>query len=160
MVALTEAQIWKILDQVKDPEIPPVSLVEMGMIRQVCVEGDKIEVELIPTFLGCPAIQFMQAEIESRLTEAGAAKVEVEISLTSWTSDRISANGRQKLKEFGLAPPPYHQGELEIALSAPVSCPNCDSYRVALKNSFGPTLCGAIYYCNNCQQPFERFKPL
>ena len=161
MPELKTEQIWEILDEVKDPEIPVVSVVEMGLIRTVGIAGEKVIVTMMPTFAGCPALQVMQEEIEQRVREAGAEDVEVKmVYAPPWSSNRILPEGRRKLKEFGLSPPPRHDGDLQAALLEEVSCPYCDSKKTTLKNSFGPTLCRAIYYCENCQQPFEQFKPL
>jgi len=161
MPELKTERIWEILDEVKDPEIPVVSVVEMGLIRSVGVSGEKVIVTMTPTFAGCPALRVMQEEIEERVREAGVEDVEVKmIYAPPWSSNRILPEGRRKLKEFGLSPPPRHDGDLQIALLEEVSCPYCDSKKTTLKNSFGPTLCRAIYYCENCQQPFEQFKPL
>ena len=161
MPELKTEHIREILDEEKDPEIPVVSVVEMGLIRTVCIAGEKIIVTMMPTFAGCPALQVMQEEIEQRVREAGAEDVEVKmVYAPPWSSNRILPEGRRKLKEFGLSPPPRHDGDLQIALLEEVSCPYCDSKKTTLKNSFGPTLCRAIYYCENCRQPFEQFKPL
>jgi ring-1,2-phenylacetyl-CoA epoxidase subunit PaaD len=161
MPELKTEQIWEILDEVKDPEIPVVSVVEMGLIRTVGIAGEKVIVTMMPTFAGCPALQVMQEEIEQRVREAGAEDVEVKmVYAPPWSSNRILPEGRRKLKEFGLSPPPRHDGDLHAALLEEVSCPYCDSKKTTLKNSFGPTLCRAIYYCENCRQPFEQFKPL
>jgi ring-1,2-phenylacetyl-CoA epoxidase subunit PaaD len=162
MQILTTENIWEVLDEVKDPEIPVVSLVEMGIIRQVELAGETVIVTMTPTFSGCPALQVMKTDIEDRLRAAGISSVEVRQVLDPpWSSDWITAAARQKLKQFGLAPPPRHGGNLqEILLVDTVACPYCDSTNTTLKNSFGPTLCRAIHYCNDCQQPFEQFKPL
>ena len=158
---LDAERIWAILDEIKDPEIPVVSVVEMGMIRSFGITDDKVIVTMTPTFIGCPAIQVMKDAIEDHLLHAGVSRVEVNITHSPpWTTERITTAARQKLKDFGLSPPPRHSGDLEIALEAPVACPYCDSRDTGLKNSFGPTLCRAIYVCNACQQPFEQFKPV
>jgi ring-1,2-phenylacetyl-CoA epoxidase subunit PaaD len=161
MPELKTEHIWEILDEVKDPEIPVVSVVEMGLIRTVGIAGEKVIVTMTPTFAGCPALRVMQEEIEKRVREAGAEDVEVKmVYAPPWSSNRILPEGRRKLREFGLSPPPQHDGDIQAALLEEVSCPYCDSKKTTLKNSFGPTLCRAIYYCENCQQPFEQFKPL
>lgn len=158
---LATADIWRVLEEVKDPEIPVVSLVEMGIVRSVGIEDARIVVVMTPTFAGCPAIGVMHAEIGVRLRAAGAQQVEVKIShAPPWSSDWITPQGRQRLKEFGLAPPPLHEGRIAAALAQPAACPYCDSTDTTLKNDFGPTLCRAIYVCNGCRQPFEAFKPL
>jgi ring-1,2-phenylacetyl-CoA epoxidase subunit PaaD len=162
MVQVTTDAIWQFLDEVKDPEIPVVSLVEMGIIRRVEISDGTVIVTMTPTFSGCPALQVMKSDIENRLREEGIAAIEVKQILDPpWSSDWITAEARQKLKQFGLAPPPRHGGNLqEILLIDTVACPYCDSTNTTIKNTFGPTLCRAIHYCHDCQQPFEQFKPL
>ncbi len=162
MEGITVENIWEVLDEVKDPEIPVVSLAEMGIIRQIEISGETVIVTMTPTFSGCPALQVMKTDIEKRLREEGISSIEVRLVLDPpWSSDWITAEARQKLKNFGLAPPPRHGGNLqEILLIDIVACPYCDSTNTTIKNSFGPTLCRAIHYCHNCQQPFEQFKPL
>ena len=163
MLTLTVEQIWQLLDEVKDPEIPVVSLVEMGIIRAVELRGETVAVKMTPTFSGCPAWRVMQQDVVQKLQQAGIARVEIEHMLDPpWSSDWITPAARQKLKSFGLAPPPHHGGNLQeiLLVDAPIACPYCDSTNTTVKNTFGPTLCRAIYYCNDCQQPFEQFKPL
>lgn len=161
MQALKSQQIWQILEQVKDPEIPVVSVVEMGLIRQVALNENAVVIRMTPTFAGCPALQVMKSEIETRLQQAGAANIQVQITLSPpWTSDWITTGARKKLKAFGLAPPPQHGGDFERLLQETATCPYCDSQNTQLKNDFGPTLCRAIYVCQDCKQPFEQFKPV
>lgn len=161
MSTLTVQEAWQILQEVKDPEIPVVSLVEMGMVRDVQVQGDEVEVTLTPTFVGCPALQVMQEEVRARLEEAGAGKVTVHTSHhPPWSSDWITLEGRERLKEFGLAPPRRHSGSPELVQIELATCPYCGSEDTSLKNSFGSTACRMIFYCNACQQPFEQFKPI
>jgi len=153
--------IWHLLDQIKDPEIPVVSIVELGMVREIQLEDQNVVVVLAPTFAGCPALQVIQEEVARRLYASGAGKAEVRFTyMPPWSSDDITPQARQKLTAIGLAPPPKHQGFIELALLEPVHCPYCGSSNTTIKNSFGPTLCWAIYYCDNCHQPFEQFKPL
>jgi ring-1,2-phenylacetyl-CoA epoxidase subunit PaaD len=154
-------EIWRLLDQIKDPEIPVISIVEMGMVREVQVEDQSVIVVLAPTFAGCPALQVIQDEILRRINASGAYKAEVHITYNPpWSSDDITPQARIKMRQIGLAPPPQHQGFIELALLEPATCPYCGSSNTSIKNNFGPTLCRAIYYCNHCQQPFEQFKPL
>lgn len=161
MAKLTKDEIWQLLDGVKDPEIPVASVVEMGIVREVSLDGDRVHVKMTPTFSGCPALKVMQTEIEAALRDAGAAGVQVTITNhPPWSSDWITPEARLKLKEFGLAPPPMHAGNIELALVDVVACPYCDSQNTGLKNSFGATLCRAIFFCNDCRQPFEQFKPV
>lgn len=161
VIDLTREQVWAILDQIKDPEIPAVSLIEMGIIRDVVVVENCVTVTMTPTFSGCPALDVMASEIVKSLMQVGAEECYVHKQLNPpWTSDWITDRGRAKLKEFGLAPPPRHGGKIEIVLAESASCPHCNSSNTAIKNTFGTTLCRSIYVCNSCQEPFEQFKPL
>ena len=150
------------LDEVADPEIPAVSIVELGMIERIDVEPDRLRVELLPTFVGCPALEVIRDAVTQRLGEFGRP-VDVETSFaTPWTSDRISPAGREKLRRSGFAPPP-HIGSgraLPMLGEAPVQCPYCGSARTTLENVFGPTQCRSIRHCADCRQPFEAFKPV
>lgn len=159
MVAL-EA-IWAALDEVKDPEIPAVSVVDMGIVRGVAVEAEQVIVTITPTFSGCPALAAMQEGIVERLSRLGLPLVEVRVVLSPpWTTEWIGEAARAKLKAFGLAPPPRHDSDFTLVLLDPAECPYCGSKDTSLRNGFGPTLCRAIYTCNACNQPFEQFKPL
>ena len=158
---LSAETIQHALNEVMDPEIPVVSLVEMGIIRDVVVVGNDVTVTMTPTFSGCPALVEMQTLIRDKALSLGAAHVTVAMSFAPpWTSDWISAEGRRKLKQFGLAPPQQHGGNVVLTFFDPVACPRCDGTDTTLKNSFGSTLCRAIWYCNTCQDAFEQFKPL
>ena len=153
MIAVVdEAAVRAALAEVPDPEIPVVSVVDLGMIEAVEVEGGRaIRVELLPTFVGCPAIDAIRAAVETRLAAFGRP-VDVDVSFrVPWTSDRITPAGRDKLRQSGFAPPPG-------ADQAAVRCPYCGSDRVTLDNLFGPTQCRSLYYCRACRQPFEQFK--
>lgn len=163
------AVVWSALDEIPDPEIPAISVVELGVIRGVAFEsrtsgGERLIVELLPTFVGCPAIDVMQEQIGRRLRALDLVdEVAVEISFAEpWTSDRISPAGREKLRASGFAPPAVigssFSGE-ELQVMLPVAeCPYCGSRNTVLENPFGPTLCRAIYHCADCRQPFEQFK--
>jgi ring-1,2-phenylacetyl-CoA epoxidase subunit PaaD len=158
---LTAEEVWQLLDQVSDPEIPAVSVLDLGLIRSLGVTDVCIKITMTPTFAGCPAVEVMRAAITERLQAAGAQEVEVRLVLhPPWSTDWITAQGRQKLKAFGLAPPPVHAGRLEAVLDAPTTCPYCSSRNTERKNDFGSTLCRAIYVCRDCRQPFEGFKPI
>jgi ring-1,2-phenylacetyl-CoA epoxidase subunit PaaD len=159
-----ERQVWDALAQIPDPEIPAISLVDLGVIGDVSIddEGRLAHVELLPTFVGCPAIEVMRQRIGERLTELGIAdRVEVEVSFaTPWTSERISEAGRERLRRSGFAPPVMTGGDGldELAVLPIAECPYCGSPNTTLDNPFGPTLCRAIYHCADCRQPFEQFK--
>ncbi len=158
---LTLEHIWRVLNSITDPEIPVVSLVEMGIARDVAIDGDTIVVTITPTFVGCPALYSIREEIVEKLQAIGAEKIEVRTVLNPpWTSEWLSDETRAKLKAFGLAPPPRHTGSIDLVLMDVVACPHCGSNDTLLENSFGPTLCRSIHYCRACRQSFERFKPL
>jgi ring-1,2-phenylacetyl-CoA epoxidase subunit PaaD len=159
-----ERRAWEVLAEVADPEIPAISVVDLGVIRSVRFEGDRLTVEILPTFVGCPAVDVMRHEIGERLRSEGLAReVDVKLSFAEpWTSDRISAAGRERLRASGFAPPPAAasaSGGLDELTVLPVAtCPYCGSRNTTLENPFGPTLCRAIYHCADCRQPFEQFK--
>jgi ring-1,2-phenylacetyl-CoA epoxidase subunit PaaD len=156
-----EAAIWSALEGVPDPEIPAVSVVEMGMIREVAFDADHAKVVVLPTFTGCPAIAIIQQEVARAVGGvAGVKNVDVETSFDPpWTSDRISALGRAKLRNFGLAPPASGTVLIaDIGLPTVATCPFCGSTDTRNDSLFGPTPCRAAYYCNACRNPFEQFK--
>jgi len=167
---MDEKQVWTILDTVTDPEIPVVSLVELGIIQKVEVRDGEVYVAMTPTFAGCPALDVMKQDIRAAFVAQGLAKDELRIEIVldpAWTSERISETGRQKLKEIGLAPPervPANGGIIALdsilLLGDGIVCPFCDSRDTQLESPFGPTMCRALYYCHTCQQPFEKFKAL
>jgi ring-1,2-phenylacetyl-CoA epoxidase subunit PaaD len=164
-----ESVVWSALDEIPDPEIPNISVVELGVIRSVTFDarpdgGERLTVELLPTFVGCPAIDVMRQQIGERLRAMDVAdEVAVDVSFAEpWTSERISPEGRAKLRGSGFAPPvligPTFSGEeLQLAMLT-AECPYCGSRNTTLENPFGPTLCRAIYHCAACRQPFEQFK--
>ncbi len=162
-MAVTEQQVWGALAEIPDPEIPVVSLVDLGVIRGVHVEGARVHVELTPTFLGCPALDAMRSQMTSRLETLGA-EPEIEVVLDdSWSTDRITAEGRRKLREAGFAPPaPRSAGAPQLVQlrSKSFRCPYCGSNDTTLENIFGPTPCRSLRYCSSCRQPFEQFKTI
>jgi len=118
-------------------------------------------VVITPTFAGCPAQMVIRAEIEQRLRNAGAERVQVQVVYAPpWSSDWITERGREQLREAGLAPPPRHDGNAMAAREAPAACPYCRSEETRMTNDFGSTLCRSIYVCHACRQPFEQFKPI
>jgi len=159
-------QIWQALTEIMDPEIPVISLVEMGIIRDAQRIDDSVTVTMTPTFSGCPALLMMEELIVEKMAELGFEECHVQKQMNPpWTSDWITEAGRAKLKKFGVVPPQQHGGKIEILLydsmdEMSIKCPYCESTKTERKNDFGPTLCRSIWYCNACQQPFEQFKAL
>jgi ring-1,2-phenylacetyl-CoA epoxidase subunit PaaD len=150
-----EQMLWSALDEVKDPEIPSISIVELGMVNQVRLEDGYVRVEMTPTFVGCPAIGMIQQEVKEQLAALdGIREVEVVVTMDPpWTTDRITPEGRKKLREFGIAPPV--NGDAVVP-----DCPYCGAGDGEVHNWFGPTACRAIFYCQRCRQPFEGMKPV
>ncbi len=160
-MTLTEEQVRLWLEEVKDPEIPVLSLVDLGVITGIDIERDHVRVEMTPTFVGCPALDVMKEEVLQVLKKHGVEKPEVKVSFRDgWSSDKISEKGKQALKKFGLSPPPDNRLFTDLEILERAQCPRCGGTNTELKNPFGPTLCRAIYYCNHCREAFEQFKPL
>ncbi|MBS1686892.1 MAG: phenylacetate-CoA oxygenase subunit PaaJ [Bacteroidetes bacterium] len=159
---ITDADIWATLESVKDPEIPVLSVVDMGIITAVSHEGgDTATVTMTPTFVGCPAIHTMKKDIHDAVAAMGFSSVEVIVDMdTAWTSDRMKPEAKAKLEKFGIAPPPVSDGELTAEMLDRVRCPHCGSTDTTLRSTFGSTLCRAIRFCFSCKQGFEQFKPL
>ena len=160
---MTAEQVWSAFGEIPDPEIPVVSLVELGVIRSVDVQDGHVRVELTPTFLGCPALEAMKRALEEKVTELGAdAEVRV-ISDDSWSTDKITPAGREKLRAAGFAPPAPRKASAPalVQLQSNVfRCPYCNSTQTTLENIFGPTPCRSLRYCESCKQPFEQFKTI
>jgi ring-1,2-phenylacetyl-CoA epoxidase subunit PaaD len=158
---LSKKNILNILDEVKDPEIPVLSLLDLGVIRHVAINDETVSVDMTPTFAGCPAMDYMVKDVKDVLKRNGVEHVEVNVSFESaWSSDHITEKGRKALKKFGLAPPPTHNGLIDLDILERVACPYCDSENTELKTPFGPTLCRSMHYCHDCKQAFEQFKPV
>jgi ring-1,2-phenylacetyl-CoA epoxidase subunit PaaD len=152
----------ELLEQVKDPEIPVLSLVDLGVITEVRILPDeKVRVQMTPTFAGCPAMEYMRKGVEEALAAAGIASYEVVMSFEHpWNTNKITPKGRQALKQFGLAPPPVYQVFTDLEILEHVPCPYCHSDNTTLRSPFGPTLCRSLHFCNDCRQMFEQFKPV
>jgi ring-1,2-phenylacetyl-CoA epoxidase subunit PaaD len=156
-------QVWEALAEIPDPEIPVVSLVDLGVVRDVRVSKGRVRVEFTPTFLGCPALEVMRDHMARRIEELGA---EPEIDVVrddSWSTDRITPEGREKLRAAGFAPPAPREpgGPTLLQLQrGSFRCPYCGSAETTLENLFGPTPCRSIRYCRSCRQPFEQFKTI
>ena len=147
----SEAAVRAALAEVPDPELPVVSVVDLGIVERVDVSGGRIAVELLPTFIGCPALELIEASVTQRLALFG---VPVEVGFTRsvpWTSERITPGGLGRLRAAGIAPP------LD---PADTRCPWCESARVVMDSAFGPTQCRSLFYCRDCRQPFEALKQI
>jgi ring-1,2-phenylacetyl-CoA epoxidase subunit PaaD len=156
---LLETEILEALQSVKDPEISTVSIIELGMLEKIDLNLPKLTIYLLPTFLGCPALEIIKANVIKAFAQFNElTEVKVEFLFTPpWTSDRITENGRKQLLEFGIAPPPQfitETGEWKV------DCPYCGSSYTTLDNLFGPTACRSILYCRSCKNPFEAMKPM
>jgi ring-1,2-phenylacetyl-CoA epoxidase subunit PaaD len=160
---VTAEQVWAALEEIPDPEIPVISLVDLGVIRDVSVDGDRVRVELTPTFLGCPALEAMRRALADAVTDLGGEPDVAVITDDSWSTDRITPAGREKLREAGFAPPaPRAAGATTLVQlqSRAFRCPYCGSTDTRLENIFGPTPCRSIRWCASCRQPFEQFKTI
>lgn len=151
--------LW--LDAVKDPEIPVLSLVDLGVITDIEIADNQIHVEMTPTFVGCPALDYMKQEVIEVIRKHGVENVSVNFSFKkNWSSDMISEKGKMALKKFGLAPPPSSTYITDIDLLEHAQCPRCNSINTEIKSPFGSTLCRSIHFCLDCKEAFEQFKPL
>ena len=160
---VTAAEVWGALAEIADPEIPVVSLVDLGVVRDVHVDDGRVRVEFTPTFLGCPALEVMRDAIAARIAELGAEPEVSVVNDDSWSTDRITPAGRAKLRAAGFAPPaPRSAGvpQLVQLQSSAFRCPYCGSTETRLENIFGPTPCRSLRYCTSCRQPFEQFKTI
>jgi ring-1,2-phenylacetyl-CoA epoxidase subunit PaaD len=160
---VTEAAVWDALAEIPDPEIPVISLVDLGVVKSVGVEGDRVRIEFTPTFMGCPALEVMRRQMEEAVVGLGA-EPQVDVLLDdSWSTDRITAEGREKLRAAGFAPPTPRGSAAPTLVQlqrAVHRCPYCGSTDTRLENLFGPTPCRSVRYCSSCKQPFEQFKTI
>ena len=160
MVTKEEIYLW--LEEVSDPEVPVLSIIDLGVVRNVSFENNAWLITLTPTYSGCPAMQTMEEEILLKLKERGLSTVKILTTLSpAWTTDWLSENGRKKLKAYGIAPPEDEQDK-SLLFSSPtiVPCPVCNSKNTRLISQFGSTACKAHYQCSACQEPFDYFKCL
>ena len=155
---------WEVLRGIPDPEIPVISIVELGIVRAVTVSGSRVEVAITPTYSGCPALHAIEEDIGARLRESGYSEVLVTQQLSpAWTTDWMAAGAREKLREYGIVPPHAVQGTDAHRIhihSRAVACPRCGSPNSEKLSEFGSTACKALYRCIDCREPFDYFKPL
>jgi ring-1,2-phenylacetyl-CoA epoxidase subunit PaaD len=154
--------IWSLLEDIKDPEIPVLSIVDLGIVRDVAVNDEQVTITITPTYTGCPAMDMIAASIKMELMAKGFRDVKVESIISpAWTTDWMTEKGKQQLKEYGIAPPNPRQQVCNDKLFAPdeaVQCPHCDSWHTRRISEFGSTACKALYQCIDCQEPFDYFK--
>ncbi|WP_340106461.1 1,2-phenylacetyl-CoA epoxidase subunit PaaD [Rhodohalobacter sp. 8-1] len=161
---ISKDQIWKLLEEVIDPEIPVLNVVEMGIVRDVMIDGESVIISITPTYSGCPAMNAIEMEIRKKLQEEGISDFEIRTDFKeSWTTDWMTDHARKKLKDYGIAPPEDTETNDDFLTTLKgsqkvVPCPYCDSLDTVLQSEFGSTACKSQYYCNNCNQPFEHFK--
>ena len=159
---VTAKRVWQALAEIADPEIPVISIVDLGVVRDISVDGGRVHIEFTPTFLGCPALEVMRDQMAGAVRDLGA-EPDVQVVLDdSWSTDRITPEGRRKLRESGFSPPVPRNGEPHLVQlqSRIFRCPYCGSTETRLENIFGPTPCRSIRYCASCRQPFEQFKTI
>jgi ring-1,2-phenylacetyl-CoA epoxidase subunit PaaD len=161
-MAPTRSAALALLESVKDPEVPVLSVVELGVVRNVEVEGDRATVTLTPTYSGCPAMHLMEAEIRAALERGGFKEVVVKLTYApAWTTDWMSQPAREKLRAYGIAPPGPVGADQLVPLRPTiraVDCPFCGSADTSTESEFGATACKSLHICHACQQPFEHFK--
>ena len=156
-----QEDIWNWLEDVSDPEIPVLSVVDLGIIRDVVQNGEDVIVKITPTYSGCPAMNEIEENIRKKLTENGISKLTVETVLSpAWTTDWMTKKGKEKLETYGIAPPEESSSDKSLLFAEPkkVKCPHCKSENTALVSQFGSTACKALYKCNSCLEPFDYFK--
>lgn len=159
---ISKDHIYEWLEEVKDPEIPVLSLPDLGIIRNIEIHDiDAVTVTITPTFVGCPALEMMNSDIMEAIHRRGIRSVSVEISYQRpWTTDDISEKGKKALANFGLAPPPGSALIEDLRILEHATCPRCEGRNTEMRNLFGSTLCRSIHYCNDCRESFEQFKPV
>lgn len=159
----TKENIYKILEQVPDPEVPVLSIIDLGIIRAVAIENEQVNITITPTYTGCPAMDAIAFDIKLKMMEAGFSKVTISYSLDPpWTTDWLSEEGKVKLKAYGIAPPmglaKNKVDKLLFSADKDILCPRCNSSNTQLISQFGSTACKALYQCNDCKEPFDYFK--
>ncbi len=157
----TENQIWQLLESVSDPEIPVLTVVDLGVVRHVSISTEGVKVQITPTYSGCPAMHEIEENIRQKLREEGVDQVEVETVLSPpWTTDWMTQSGKDKLQAYGIAPPEGSSADKSVLFGKPktVQCPHCKSKNTQMVSQFGSTACKALYKCLDCLEPFDYFK--
>jgi len=155
-------KVRSILTTVCDPEVPVLTIIDLGIVRDVKVLDDKVEIIITPTYSGCPAMDVISMNIRMALLQEGINNISIKQNLSpAWTTEWMTEEGKQKLKAYGIAPPQYKQAVCEpeaFAKEEAIQCPLCNSYNTRLVSQFGSTACKALYQCNDCKEPFDYFK--
>lgn len=157
---VTEKEIWELLEQVSDPEVPVLTIIDLGIVRDVKLDGNHCTVTITPTYSGCPAMKYIEKGIEEVLS--GKVDLEIQTKLSpAWTTDWLSEEGKDKLRDYGIAPP-ENEVDKSVLFADPtvVPCPLCRSKNTRMVSQFGSTACKAHYQCNDCLEPFDYFKCL
>ena len=155
-INISEQKIWNILETVCDPEVPVLTITDLGIVRDVKTVDELVEVIITPTYTGCPAMDMIAMNIRFALIENGYSNIKITSVLSpAWTTDWMTETGKQKLKEYGIAPP---KGNAETIAADGVECPQCSSINTKLISEFGSTACKALYKCEDCKEPFDYFK--
>ena len=145
-------QIWSLLETVSDPEVPVLSILDLGIVRDVKINEEEVEIVITPTYTGCPAMDAISVDIKLKLIEHGYKKIKITSVLSPvWTTDWMTEAGKKKLNAYGIAPP-------NKLMNAPLHCPQCDSTNISIISHFGSTACKALYKCDDCKEPFDYFK--
>ncbi len=160
-MTIQKEAVWSVLKEIPDPEIPVISIVDLGITRDISIEGDKVTVMITPTYSGCPAMKAIENDIIEKLKEAGVAQVEIKMVYSPvWTTDWLSEEANERLRQYGIAPPEKTSQDKSLLTMHPkkVACPRCGSARTQLVSQFGSTACKALYKCEDCLEPFDYFK--
>jgi ring-1,2-phenylacetyl-CoA epoxidase subunit PaaD len=158
---ISNQKIFSLLSEIPDPEIPVISIVELGVIREVKEEGKNIQVTITPTYSGCPAMKQMEDDVRKKLQDAGFEEVDIKTIYTpAWTTDWISPEAKEKLRKYGIAPPEESTSDKSFLSGKPktVTCPRCGSKHTVMVSQFGSTACKALYKCKDCLEAFDYFK--
>ena len=159
--SITVKSVWQLLEQVKDPEIPVLSIIDLGIVRNVEIkEVPKVLITITPTYSGCPAMNVIEMEIKARLEEAGMTAQIITVLSPAWTTDWMTESGKEKLRKYGIAPPLENTVDKNVLFSETkeVPCPRCQSVQTKMISQFGSTACKALYKCLDCLEPFDYFK--
>jgi ring-1,2-phenylacetyl-CoA epoxidase subunit PaaD len=155
--AIDKKVLYEYLEEIKDPEIPVLSIIDLGIVRDIKMNEDELEIIITSTYTGCPAMDMIATAIRIELTTLGFKQIKITTAISpAWTTDWISEEGKRKLKEYGIAPP-RHRSDGD-SLTSGVECPQCNSANTRVISEFGSTACKALYQCNDCKEPFDYFK--